>query len=434
MSRIALLAALTYLIFFAGVASLNGGIIMLAMPLVLYLLAGLWRAPNEMKLTAHRTLSDERISPGGTVTVNLTVKNHGSDLEQVRFADPLPEFLEIIEGSPVRLVSIPAGGEISWSYTVRGKRGSHSFDGLYAVAQDNLGLIRRHARLAAPGQILVLPGLTRVRHISILPRQTRVYSGVIPANQGGTGIEFFGVREYQIGDSPRHINWRVSARQQNILYSNEYQQERVADVGIVLDGRKGVNEFGAGRTIFEESVRAAVAVSTSLLAEGNRVGLFVYGKKSKWTSPGYGKYQRERILRALAFAETGEDLSFKSLTIPRRLFPPNSLIILVSPLVPEDLEILGAVRALGFQLLVISPDAVKFEALGLAPSPAVDLSMRILRLQRETMLREMRHMGIQVVNWDTTKPFEQVAYAALSRPAVWMHAIRGASRQTGRLF
>ena len=424
MSRVSLLAALTYLIFFTGVASLNGDIIGLALPLVLYMLAGLWRAPDELKLSARRVLSEERIPPGGVITVKLTVINHGNHLEQVRLADPLPKFLEVIEGSPIRLVSIPAGGEVSWTYTVTGGRGSHSFDGIHVTAQDNLGLIRRHALLSAPGQILVLPGLTRVRRISILPRQTRVYSGIIPANQGGTGIEFFGVREYQVGDSPRHVNWRISARQQNVLYSNEYQQERVADVGIVLDGRKSVNEIGGGRTIFEESVRAAVAVSTSLLAEGNRVGLFVYGKKSKWTSPGYGKYQRERILRGLALAETGNDLSFNSLSIPRRLFPPNSLIILISPLIPEDLEILGAVRASGFQLMVISPDAVTFEARRLQPSPAIGLSMRILRLQRETMLRELRHMGIQVVNWDTSTPFEQTAYAALSRPAVWMHAIQ----------
>ena len=424
MNRISLLAAFTYLIFFTGVASLNGDIIALALPLVLYLFAGLWRAPGDLKLSARRMLSEERITPGGTITVQIDITNHGANLEQARFVDPLPEFLEVIEGSPVRLLSIPAGGQVSWSYTVRGRRGCHTFDGIHMAAQDNLGLIRKHAFLSAPGQVLVLPSLARVRRISILPRQTRVYSGVIPANQGGTGIEFFGVREYQVGDSPRHVNWRVSARQQNILYSNEYQQERVADVGIVLDGRKSVNELGGGRSIFEESVRAAVAVSTSLLAEGNRVGLFVYGRKSKWTSPGYGKYQRERILRGLAQAETGDDLSFKSLSIPRRLFPPDSLIILVSPLIPDDLEILAAVRAIGYQLMVISPDAVTFEAQGLQPRPAVDLSMRVLRLQRETMLRELRHMGIQVINWNTATPFEQAAYAALSRPAVWMRAIQ----------
>jgi uncharacterized protein (DUF58 family) len=195
-------------------------------------------------------------------------------------------------------------------------------------------------------------------------------------------------------------------------------------VGIVLDGRKRVNEFGQGRSIFEDSVRAAVAVSSSLLAEGNRVGLFVHGKRNKWTSPGYGKYQRERIMQALALAETGDNQSFKSLAIPRRLFPPNSLIILISPLVSEDVSLLGKMRASGFQLMVISPDPISFEARGLDSRPAVELSMRILRLQREAMIRELRHMAVQVVNWNVAHPFEQVAQAALSRPAAWMHAIQ----------
>ncbi|KAA0268312.1 MAG: DUF58 domain-containing protein, partial [Chloroflexi bacterium] len=238
MSRIALLATLTYFVFLIGVASLNGGIVSLTLPLVLYLLAGLWRAPDDIDLSAERTLSEERISPGGMITVRITVVNYGKHLEQVHLSDPLPKFLEVIEGSPNRLVSIPAAGRVDWSYTVLGKRGSHSFDGIHATTEDQLGLVSKRALLPAPGQVLVLPGLIRVRRISILPRQTRVYSGVIPANQGGTGIEFFGVREYQAGDSPRRINWRISARQPNALYSNEYQQERVADVGIVLDGRK----------------------------------------------------------------------------------------------------------------------------------------------------------------------------------------------------
>ena len=41
MSRIALLAALIYLIILAGVGTLNGAMVALALPLVLYLLAGL---------------------------------------------------------------------------------------------------------------------------------------------------------------------------------------------------------------------------------------------------------------------------------------------------------------------------------------------------------------------------------------------------------
>jgi uncharacterized protein (DUF58 family) len=271
--------------------------------------------------------------------------------------------------------------------------------------------------------------VARVRHIAIQPRQTRVYSGIIPARQGGTGIEFFGLREYQIGDSPHHINWRVSARQDNLLYSNQYEQERVADVGIVVDGRSRINNFGDRSSIFDDSVLAAVAVSSALLSDGNRVGLLVYGDRARWTSPGYGKRQRERIMLNLALAKTGESQNFKSLFIPRRMFPTNSQIILISPLHTDDLPVLAQLRVSGYPLMVISPDPVSFEVRRLGNRDSVKLAARIARLEREIMLRDLRGLGIQVVNWNTVIPFDQAARASLSRPITFLRAIQREGRQ-----
>jgi uncharacterized repeat protein (TIGR01451 family) len=424
MSRIVLLAALVYFIILAGAGTLNGPMTALALPLVLYLLAGLWRGAEELNLSAERTLSAERVLPGETVRVQLTVKNNGERQEQVFLSDPLPPFLEVVEGSASRLVDLPALGNLTWSYTIRGRRGLHVFAGLNVTGEDRFGLVVKRAFIPTRGQVLVLPSTARVRHIPIHPRQTRVYAGVIPARQGGTGIEFFGLREFQAGDSPRHINWRASARHDEALYATEFEQERAADVGIVLDGRQRVNEFGNGRSIFEESILAAVAVSSALLAEGNRVGLFIYGRRIKWTSPGYGKRQRERIMQDLALAEAGESQNFKSLFIPRRLFPTNSQIILISPLASEDLPVLAKLRLRGYPLMVISPDPISFDMRGLDDSPSVRLAARIVRLRREVLLQDLRRAGIQVVNWDVSHPFEQAAQASLSRPMSFLLSIQ----------
>ena len=56
-------------------------------------------------------------------------------------------------------------------------------------------------------------------------------------------MSFWGVREYQMGDSLRHINWKIAARrmiaarQAQELFTNEFEQERIADVGLILDAR-----------------------------------------------------------------------------------------------------------------------------------------------------------------------------------------------------
>ena len=428
MSRIALLGALIYLIILSGIGTLNGALLGLALPLILYLLAGLWRAPEELRLTAERTLSIERTVPGETITINLKVTNQGERLDQVLLYDQLPKFLEVIEGSASRFVNLPAGASVEWSYTMRGRRGFHAFSEVIVLAEDKLGLIQKRAALPTRGQLLILPSIASVKRIVIRPRQTRVYSGVIPANEGGAGIEFFGLREYQMGDSPQRINWNASARHQGTIFTNEFQQERVADVGIILDGRRKVNEFGGERSIFEHSVLASVAVSSALLAEGNHVGLLVYGRRIKWTTPGYGKRQRERIMQDLALAETGAIQNFDSLIIPRRILPANSQIILISPLLASDVPLLVSLRLSGYQVMVISPDPVTFEARGLGDRDSVKLAARIARIEREIVLRRLRHASIQVVNWNTALPFEQAARATMSRPSTFLRAI-----QQGRL-
>jgi len=284
-------------------------------------------------------------------------------------------------------------------------------------------LIRREQSIRSSEKLFIFPEVRRLKHVSIRPRKTRVYAGAIPGRVGGAGTEFFGVREYQFGDSPRTINWRVSARHTEKLYSNEYQQERVADVGIVLDARASTNLFHANESIFEYKVSAAAALSDAFLSQGNRVGLFVYSGFLGWTLPGYGKIQRERIMQTLARAEVGVSSVFAGLDhLSPRMFPSESQIILVSSLVNDDLNVLVQLRGRGYQVMVISPDPVKFEYGLLPPSPRVDLAARIIRMERDLLIRRLQRAGIHVIEWDVSIPLDQAIGPALMRQrrSVWL--------------
>jgi uncharacterized protein (DUF58 family) len=236
-------------------------------------------------------------------------------------------------------------------------------------------------------------------------------------------VEFFGVREYEPGDPPAWINWNISARHPEELYSNEFEQERVADVGIVLDGRLRSNVVQGEYSLFEHSIQAVASLADAFLAQGNRVGLLHYGHYLHWTFPGYGKIQRERILQELAQAEAGESLVFADLGhIPVQLFPAQSQIVLVSPLIPGDYDVLLQLRARGYQVMIISPDPVAFELAYLPKNPEVTLAGRIIHLERAMLLQKLRHAGLQVLDWDVAKPFDQVGAGALGRPLAWFRA------------
>ncbi len=419
----------------------------------------------------------------------MTVTNTGPSLEEVLIEDDVPPGLTICQGpgplarwherksrpfrpggradgragSPRHVLRLPHGKTATWTYTIRGPRGYYAFSTVRVKAHDPLGLVSREQAfdLSSAGRLFVLPPVLRLKYVAIRPRRTRVYSGLVPARVGGTGTDFFGVREYQAGDPPHWINWRATARHPDTLFSNEFEQERVTDIGIVLDGRRQANLYGVGAafrrrsppddghpypTIFEYSTLAAAAMADAFLTQGNRVSLLQYGRFLQWTVPGYGKVQRERILRALALAEMGDSQIFADLDhIPTRLFPAHSQVVLISPLLhgdspllsepTDDVEVLIRLRARGYQVMIISPDPVAYEVALIHADPAfgrqkvslrdVEMAARIARIERNLMLQRLQRAGIQVINWDVSKSFEQTVHSHLGRPLTWLRAVEG---------
>jgi len=428
MSRSLLLGLLLIFLLIGGLVTLNAFWLELAIPLAVYLLAGFLLAPEKVALTVERQISPERAIPGEAVTITLRITNEGANLPQVGLRDPLPGFAELVDGSFTRLLSLRHGESLAWQYTLRGKRGYHLFPGLEVSASDPFGMVNLRQVAPTGGQLLVLPNVPRVRRLVIRPRVTRVYAGNIPARQGGAGVEFFGLNEYQPGVPMHAVNWHVSARHQEALFINEYEQERVADVGLILDARQRANHLGNGKSIFEHSVLATASMSDAFLNNGNRVGLLIYGLYINWTNPGYGKRQRENILYALARANTAESQVFSGMYIPRRLFPPKSQIVFISPLMPDDVEPLVALRAHDYPIIVISPNVVRYEASLLPDQAPFRQAARILALERYITIQRLRHAGVQVIDWDVTRPFEQTVESLLSRPPAFIRAIGAGSR------
>jgi len=423
MSRVIFLGIIASLLLLAGVALVNGPLIALVVPLALYLLVGWWGGERVPVLDVKRNLSEERVVPGAPVMARITIRNLGPALEEAFIEDVGLLQAEMLEGSPRRKLALPAGAEVTFGYTFRAQRGHYPLREVRVSSSDHFGLLPRVTSIATDGQLFVLPLPSRLRRIEIRPRRTRIYSGNIPAREGGPGVEFFGVRGYESGDSLRWINWRLSARHAESLFTNEFEQERIADVGIILDARIATNLFGGGRSLFEYSATAAASLADAFLSAGNRVGLLIYGKYAQWTVPGYGRLQRERILQALARAEIGETQAFSELIIPRRLFPAYSQMVLISPLQTDDAETLFKLRSLGYQVIVVVPDPVHYERRSLPDTPSTQLASRIVQLERSLLLQRVGRSGVQLINWDLDVPFDQVVSATLSRPPSYLRAL-----------
>ncbi len=425
MAPLLLLSLLAYGLFFLGLVSLNGAVIALAIPLVLYLGEALLFAPRKPKLHVTRVFDSDCIDQGKSAVVTLSITNKGNRLEEVVIRDVLPAYLELLDGETQTFTCLGADETVTLDYTVTGKRGSFNFDTVQVTASDHLGLFHRRMEFSVPGQLLVLPKVWKLRRVSIRPLRTLGSAGPIPARRAGAGVDFFGVREYQIGDPRRWINWRVSARHESALFTNEFEQERIADVGLILDARQRSEIQIKGQSLFEHAVLATASLANAFLSDGHRVGLLVYGRGLEWTLPGYGKIQRERILQALARAKTGDSMVFESMDyLPTRLFPAKSQIVLISALCQDDPEMLLRLKARGYQVLIVSPDPITFEANALASEPNIEVATRVARVERALLLRQLQRIGIQVVDWVVDRPLDQSLHATLGRLPAGFRGVR----------
>jgi uncharacterized protein (DUF58 family) len=409
--RWVVLTGLTYAVLLLGLLTLRGEIVALALPLAFYWLWGLVAGPANPRLSAVRRLSAPGVASGSPVTVSLTLTNEGERLELVEIEDDLPRGLEPLEGERRRLwASLEGGASAEVSYTVRARHGIYPFTSVRVTVSDALALSTRRLTLPAESELRVWPDVVRLARLSVRPRHTGVYPGFIPTRQGGSGLAFFGLREYQPGDSLRHINWHAAARHSEALFTNEFQQERATDVGLILDVRQRSYALAGAEAFFEHSVTTVASLAQTFLADGNRVGVMLYGRfLLDWTFPGYGRPQRERILRALTRAEISAQHAFDHLEyLPTRIFTPGSQIVFVSPLLKEDAPVLVQLRARGYGVLVISPDPVAFETQQLGSDvSSLRLAARIARVERRVLLERLQQAGVSVWDWNVGLPLDQ---------------------------
>lgn len=131
------------------------------------------------------------------------------------------------------------------------------------------GLARKSLTFEIEETVVVRPAELRLRPEVLERLVARTPSGMGAAPIPGSGEEFFGVREYVAGDSPRWIAWRASARTGQLVV-RQHSSPSPARLWVVIR---------LGRPGDEAADERAIALAASLLAAGERetvaVGLAV---------------------------------------------------------------------------------------------------------------------------------------------------------------
>ena len=403
-----------------GILLRSGRVLALTAPLFVYAsaLVGFNIMRQKPQISVWRRLETSLVEEGQQIHVTLSAKNRGRSAVWLGLSEKLPSKISVMDGETSLLALLAAAEQTSISYVLQAPRGSYSISGVEMVTCGTFSPILYRELLLAKTLFRVFPRIEPLEELVIRPRNTRIYAGNVKAGIGGVGLDFFGCRDYVTGDDIKRINWRAYAKREALVI-NEFEQERVADVSIILDARKRANTSPNTQKLFDCAVRAAASIGSHLLAQGNNVGLLIYGDYINWTYPGYGKLQQQKILDALTCARTANKPAFEDLhKIPARFFPPRSQLVVVSPLAGVgDIEVLGMLHARGYQIVLVAPRPFPSQCRQHKADAKLAFARRIIRLKRSFLLDTLARIGIVVVDWNTDTPLSHSLSRVLSRQA-----------------
>ena len=143
--------------------------------------------------------------------------------------------------------------------------------------------------------------LKRVRKIEIKARKLsrNIFAGEYHSQFKGRGMAFSEVREYQLGDDVRSIDWNVTARL-NKPYVKVFEEERELTVMLLVDvsGSRNFGTISQMKRDMMAEVAATLAFST--IANNDKVGVIFFSDKvEKFIPAKKGKTHVLHIIREL---------------------------------------------------------------------------------------------------------------------------------------
>ena len=141
--------------------------------------------------------------------------------------------------------------------------------------------------------------LKKVRKIEIKTRalSSQIFAGEYHSAFKGRGMAFSEVREYQIGDDVRSMDWNVTART-GTPYIKVFEEERELTVMLLIDA-SGSGLFGtSSKTKKDLTAEIAAVLSFSASINNDKVGaLFFSTRVEKVIPPKKGRSHLLRIIR-----------------------------------------------------------------------------------------------------------------------------------------
>ncbi|MDO5674059.1 MAG: DUF58 domain-containing protein [bacterium] len=231
--------------------------------------------------------------------LGLTITNTARQAFSARCADRWPQEVRLEPANFFLRLGPGETAEISCRICP-GERGKYDLPGLDILAQSPWGLWRQSKLAFCPDQVRILPNFRELHRFTLLAAGAQLgRMGIKQMAKQGDGQEFQELRQYYPGDSLRQIDWKATARKQQLI-AREYQDERDQHIVLVLDCSRRMRHVEAGGSQFDQALNSALLLAHVAARQGDSVGLLACAEQYTWYPPA----KKANAARSLLLAST----------------------------------------------------------------------------------------------------------------------------------
>jgi uncharacterized protein (DUF58 family) len=272
----------------------------------------------------------ERLSNGDENKISVTLKNQY----------PFVTHLSLIEELPYQFQKrdfffnqqLQKNEEKSIHYNLKPtERGVYLFGNVNVYASSPLQLATKKYVLGEEKELKCYPSFLKLREFNIKAFNNATVSyGSKKVRRIGNSLEFEQIKEYVSGDDIRTLNWKSTAKR-NQLMVNQYAEEKSQSVYAVIDKGRAMQMHFNELSLLDYAVNATLAISNIILRKQDKAGMLSFSTKLEdWVVAERRNSQMSLISEALHNIKTNfSESDFSTLySVVKRKITHRSLLIL----------------------------------------------------------------------------------------------------------
>ncbi|MCR9183304.1 MAG: DUF58 domain-containing protein [Flavobacteriaceae bacterium] len=284
---------------------------------------------NKKGIYASRKLP-EKLSNGDENEIEIFISNSHSFTTSIKIIDELPVQLQIRDFKITS--SLKPAEEKKLTYKIRPtERGEYHFGNLNIFCQSPLKFISRKQQFGSKEMVSNYPSFLQLKKYEFIAFTNRLKNfGLKKIRRIGHTLEFEQIKNYVTGDDVRNINWKATAKR-NQLMVNQYQDEKSQPVYSIIDTGRVMKMPFKQLSLLDYAINSTLAISNIVLKKNDKAGMFSFSRKvENKVAAERRKSQMQLILETLYNIETDfSESDFLRLYVDiKRLVKQRSLLLL----------------------------------------------------------------------------------------------------------